>query len=413
VRRLNKVPLAIVCGAGVIVAAAVGYTYHLRASQQAASAAAEAEREPKPANGQAVLADAPESGHIDAPRPVSKPATTLAAADTTPQPGAAVDEQAIVARKQAWTDYYQALQQRRQQVVQGETQALNADTSVSGAVSSSPQRSSDGSVALQSAPGLSLPVPAGAGAPGLPGTALAGLGGWNSLEAPQVPATDVNGQQSKQAFLAQPGATGANDHLQASLKPPASPFEVQAGSVIPAVMVGGVVSDLPGQLIAQVAETVYDSVTGHIPLILQGSKLVGTYDNQVAAGQTRVLVAWNRIIFPNGYSIDIGQMPGADQGGYAGFHDQVNNHFWQVFGNAIMLSLFGAGTQLAQPQASGFQNIGAGQTAASALGIQMAQLGQQYASRGLSIPPTLEVRPGYRFVVMVTKDMVFPSPWRG
>ena len=106
-------------------------------------------------------------------------------------------------------------------------------------------------------------------------------------------------------------------------------------------------------------------------------------------------------------------MPGADQGGYAGFHDQVNNHFWQVFGNAIMLSLFGAGTQLAQPQASGFQNIGAGQTAASALGIQLAQLGQQYASRGLSIPPTLEIRPGYRFVVIVTKDMVLPSPWRG
>src|SRR5262249_27874514 len=133
VRRLNKVPLAIACGAGVIVAAAVGYTYHLRASQQAASAAAEAEREPKPANGQAVLADAPEAGHIDAPRPVSKPTTTVAATNTTPQPGPAVDEQAIVARKKAWTDYYQAVRQRRQQLVQGETQALSADTGVGGA----------------------------------------------------------------------------------------------------------------------------------------------------------------------------------------------------------------------------------------------------------------------------------------
>ncbi len=361
-----------------------------------------------------MLATAPESGHIDAPRPVSKP-IALAATDTkTEQPGAAADEQAIVARKQAWTDYYQAVQQRRQQLVQSETQALASDTGVSGAVSQTASaRPNAGAVAVQSTPGLSLPVMAGAGAPGLPGTSLASFGGWNSLEAPQVPAIDPNGQQTKQAFLAQPGATGANDYLQATLKPPASPFEVQAGSVIPAVMIGGVVSDLPGQLIAQVAETVYDSVTGHIPLIPQGSKLVGTYDNQVAAGQTRVLVAWNRVIFPNGYSIDIGQMPGADQGGYAGFHDQVNNHFWQTFGNALLLSLFGAGTQLAQPQASGFQNIGAGQTAASALGIQMAQLGQQYASRGLSIPPTLEVRPGYRFVVMVTKDMVLPSPWRG
>jgi type IV secretion system protein TrbI len=219
-------------------------------------------------------------------------------------------------------------------------------------------------VAGLGAVGLLQPVLSGAGTPALPGTALAGLdgqyGGGLALDVPQVPAIDVNGQRSKQAFLAQPGATGDSDYLQASLKPPVSPFEVQAGAVIPAVMIGDVVSDLPGQLIAQVAETVYDSVTGNVPLIPQGSRLVGTYDNQVAAGQTRVLVAWNRVIFPNGWSIDIGQMPGADQGGYAGFHDQVNNHFWQIFGNAVMLSLFGAGIQLSQPQASGFQNVGAG-----------------------------------------------------
>jgi type IV secretion system protein VirB10 len=421
VRRLNRLPLALACGAGVIVATAVGYTYHLRAAQSVASAAAEAEREPKPASGQQALAGAPESGHIETAqgqKPVEKTATT----DTSPPTGPAIDEQAIAARTQAWAAYYQALQQRRQQLVQAETQALTADPTVSGAVggstaSTAPPQPNSGPVAGLGAAGLLQPVLTSAATPALPGAALAGFGGQYGgglgVDAPQVPAIDANGQRSKQAFLAQPGATGDSDYLQASLKPPVSPFEVQAGAVIPAVMIGGVVSDLAGQLIAQVAETVYDSVTGNVPLIPQGSRLVGTYDNQVAAGQTRVLVVWNRVIFPNGWSIDIGQMPGADQGGYAGFHDQVNNHFWQIFGNAVMLSLFGAGVQLSQPQASGFENVSAGQTAASALGIQMAQLGQQYASRGLSIPPTLEVRPGYRFVIMVTKDMVLPGPWRG
>jgi type IV secretion system protein VirB10 len=306
--------LALACGAGVIVATAVGYTYHLRAAQSVASVAAEAQREPKPASGQQALAGAPESGHIETAQAEKPAAAKLATTDTAAPTGPAVDEQAIVARKQAWADYYQALQQRRQQLVQAETQALTADPTVSGAVGAS--MASPASPQPNSAPvtglgavGLLQPVLTGNAAPALPGTALAGLGGQYGgglgLDAPQVPAIDVNGQRSKQAFLAQPGATGDSDYLQASLKPPVSPFEVQAGSVIPAVMIGGVVSDLPGQLIAQVAETVYDSVTGNVPLIPQGSRLVGTYDNQVAAGQTRVLVAWNRVIFPNGWSIDI------------------------------------------------------------------------------------------------------------
>ena len=295
-RRLNRLPLALACGAGVIVATAVGYTYHLRAAQSVASAAAEAQREPKPARGQQALAGAPELGHIETAqgqKPLEKTATT----DTPAPTGPAVDEQAIAARKQAWADYYQALQQRRQQLVQAETQALTADPAVSGAVgastaaTTSPQPNS-GPVAGLGAAGLLQPVLDRCRNPcppwHCPGRPWRARWRWPGVNAPQVPAIDVNGQRSKQAFLAQPGATGDSDYLQASLKPPASPFEVQAGAVIPAVMTGGVVSDLPGQLIARVAETVYDSVTGNVPLIPQGSRLVGTYDNQVVAGQTRV-----------------------------------------------------------------------------------------------------------------------------
>ncbi len=112
--------------------------------------------------------------------------------------------------------------------------------------------------------------------------------------------------------------------LQARREDPVSAYDVKAGAVIPAIMIGGLSSDLPGQLIGQVAENVYDTATGRFILIPQGSKLIGTYDNAITTGQERVLVAWTRIIYPDASSLDLGKMPGADQGGYAGFNDRVN-----------------------------------------------------------------------------------------
>jgi type IV secretion system protein VirB10 len=178
-----------------------------------------------------------------------------------------------------------------------------------------------------------------------------------------------------------------------------------AGTTIPAVMVGGINSDMPGMVIGQVAENVYDTATGNYLLIPQGARLIGQYDNSVSMGQTRVGVIWNRIVYPDAESIDLGTMEGADQGGYAGFHDRVNTHFWSKIGNALLISIAGAGVQLSQPQAVNGQNYNSQQIAAAALGQQFGELGQEYARAGLSIPDTLEIRPGYRFVVMVNKDM--------
>ena len=179
----------------------------------------------------------------------------------------------------------------------------------------------------------------------------------------------------------------------------------QAGTAISALMVGGINSDLPGMVIGQVAENVYDTATGRFLLLPQGSRLIGSYDNMVSNGQTRVGVIWNRVIFPDTESIDLGSMEGADQGGYAGFHDQVNTHFWSKIGNALLISIAGAGVQLSQPQAPVNENYSSQQIAAASLGQQFGQLGQEYARAGLSIPNTLEIRPGYRLVVMVNKDM--------
>jgi type IV secretory pathway VirB10-like protein len=136
--------------------------------------------------------------------------------------------------------------------------------------------------------------------------------------------------------------------LDSQPEAPRTPFELRAGFVVPATLISGINSDLPGQIMAQVAQHVYDTPTGKHLLIPQGSRLVGTYSSDVAYGQARVLVAWQRIVFPDGKAMDIGAMPGADSAGYAGFNDQVNNHYLRTFGSAFLMSGVTAGITLSQ-----------------------------------------------------------------
>ena len=138
-----------------------------------------------------------------------------------------------------------------------------------------------------------------------------------------------------------------------SVHPAASPYTVMAGSVIPAVLISGINSDLPGPILAQVSQNVFDSATGRSVLIPQGSRLIGVYQNASTYGQQRVQIAWQRLIFPNTSSMDLPQMPGADQSGYAGFSDQVNNHYLATFGTAALMSLISAGQMVGQMAAFG------------------------------------------------------------
>ena len=184
-----------------------------------------------------------------------------------------------------------------------------------------------------------------------------------------------------------------------------SPYTLTAGTVIPAVLVAGMNSDLPGQVLAQVSENVYDGATGARVLVPQGAKLLGTYNASVTTGQQRVFAVWNRVLFPDGSTLELGDMPGADRAGAAGFRDRVDNHYGQTFGSAILMSLFGAGVQLSQPQQRGGLYPSNGQIVAGALGQQTGELGMEVARRGLQIPPRLQIRPGYRFNVMVTRDL--------
>ena len=197
------------------------------------------------------------------------------------------------------------------------------------------------------------------------------------------------------------------------VKNPLSNYEVQAGTIIPAVLITGINSDLPGQITAQVRSPVYDSISGRYLLVPQGARLIGLYDSHVVYGQERVLVAWKRIIFPNGNSINLEGMPGVDISGYAGFKDKANNHYGKIFGSVILMSFLSAGAQLSQPQQSADNNQPptVNQMIAQSLGTSIASAGVAILNKNINIPPTLEIRPGYVLNVAVTKDIVFPGPY--
>jgi len=201
---------------------------------------------------------------------------------------------------------------------------------------------------------------------------------------------------------------------------PESLYQLRAGFVIPGTLIGGINSDSPGQIVAQVGQNVYDTATGRYLLIPQGSRLVGSYSSDIGYGQDRILVAWQRIVFPDGKALDIGAMPGADSAGYSGFSDQTNNHSVRLFGSALLMSAVVAATSLSQLNGnnSGGNNTGyyGQQTTAGtlnqALGQQLGQVTAQMIAKNLNIAPTLEIRPGFQFNVVVTKDLTFTKPYK-
>lgn len=194
------------------------------------------------------------------------------------------------------------------------------------------------------------------------------------------------------------------------------PFELKTGAVIPGVMVTGINSDLPGAIVGQVAQDVYDTATGRFLLLPKGSKIYGVYDARVAYGQRRALIAWNRVLFPDGSAVTLGAMPGGDISGYAGFEDQVDNHYLRIFGSAVLMSFITGGTAYALDKAT---NNGSGdkdQTTlqdemTSALAAQLGQTATALIQKNLNISPTVTIRPGYAFNIVVTKDIMFQEPY--
>lgn len=198
-----------------------------------------------------------------------------------------------------------------------------------------------------------------------------------------------------------------------TVEAPTSPYIIRAGFVIPATLISGINSELPGQIIGQVSQHVYDSATGKHVLLPQGSRLVGSYTADVNYGQSRMMVAWQRIIFPDGKTLDIGSMPGSDSAGYAGLSDQVNAHYLRIFGSALLMSGITAGATLSQNNSNSiYAQPTTGTALSEALGQQLGTVTSQMIGKNLAVSPTLEIRPGFRFNVMVVKDLVLPGPYQ-
>lgn len=204
--------------------------------------------------------------------------------------------------------------------------------------------------------------------------------------------------------------------LDSKMEAPTSPFEIRAGAVIPGIMLSGINSDLPGQIMAQVSQDVYDTATGKYLLIPQGSRMVGSYSSNVGFGQEGVLVAWQRLVFPDGKALDIGAMPGADMAGYSGFRDKVNQHLLRIYGSALFMAGITAGASLATDQgnnnATGYQQPSVSSEMSQALGQQLGQVSAQIISKNLNVAPTIEIRPGYRFNIVAVKDVTFTKAYQ-
>ena len=407
VRRLNRIPLMITAGVLALAVVAITYTFFQRQASM-----------------HGVASSPLDAGNVTAPPvapvnpdkvagPPSMP-TDQVVPEIQPVPG---DGAAMQTAEAAMPPELEARLRLIQRVQEGKLAAWEAALgSEAGVQSFNRSASASNGGGAAGAPGGVDPAASmarlaslgaanqayGAGAGGAGGAGM-DMGGGSGRDP------DPNRQEHKRAFLS--GTPEANVYLKHTRQNALAETEVKAGTVIPGVMIGGINSDLPGQIVGQVRQNVYDSATGKYLLIPAGARLVGTYDSTVTMGQRRVLAAWNRIIYPDGSSVSLDLMPGADQSGYAGFADQTNNHYWRIFGNALLLSAFSGGIQLSQPNSKG-DNYSAQEIMTAELGRQLGQLGMETARRNLDIQPTLTIRPGYQFNVMVTKDIILPR-WTG
>ena len=222
--------------------------------------------------------------------------------------------------------------------------------------------------------------------------------------APQ-PATP-SAQDRQLAFLNQTPdkRTVSPDRVAA----PVSKNVLQAGAVIAAALITGIRSDLPGQITAQVTENIYDSPTGKILLVPQGTRIIGQYDSGVGFGQRRILLVWNRLIFPNGRSIVLERQPGADAEGYAGLEDGVDYHWGELFKAAALSTLLSVGAEAG----STGQESDIVRALRQGASNSVSQTGQQIVQRQLNIAPTLTIRPGFPVRVIVTRDLVL-EPYGG
>ena len=207
------------------------------------------------------------------------------------------------------------------------------------------------------------------------------------------------------------GATLLKEKVESVL----SPYLLRQGVLIPCVLLSGVNSDLPGQVQAQVTSDVFDTPYGRHVLIPKGSKIIGQYASAPLMGQERVMLGFNRVIFPDGKALSLGSMPGASLDGFAGFSAEVDNHMWRLFSNAVLLGGVTAGVSLAVDNDAYDENgrLTLNGALSQGMGQSLGRVITTVIERNLSVSPTLTVAPGFLFNVTLTQDIYFDGPYRG
>jgi type IV secretion system protein VirB10 len=306
-----------------------------------------------------------------------------------------------------------AADELREEMYKSDLEARTAGTSISSGMNASKGLSALGAAPVEGVSSLlqqlagAYPKPVSVGNTGVPSPSSL------SANAGSGDQSDANLQEHKESFIDKARqARDERDYSSATRAPALSKYEIKSGWDIPATLESEVNTDLPGEVKAVVRENVYDTATGRYLLIPQGSRLIGRYDNRVSYGQSRAIVVWSRLIFPDGSSVDLDGTVGHDASGAAGFHDQVDNHFVRLVSMALMLSAFTAGVEMSQPQGSSASGaLSPSAAATQALGQQFGQLGMEVTRKNLNIQPTVKIRPGYRFNVRVNRDIAFTEPY--
>jgi len=243
-----------------------------------------------------------------------------------------------------------------------------------------------------------------------------GQGNGSGAQGAMAQGGDVNAYQHKVDFLTRQGAERTpQDYSSNTRTPPVTPMELKAGTVIPGLLLVGINSDLPGMVVGQVSENVYDTATGRYMLIPQGTRIIGVYDSRITYGQKRVSIVWNRLVYPDGSSLNIAGSPGADLAGYSGIKGRVDNHYGQLLTAALFTSFFTAAIDIASGGSVSDSNSNESKSAkdilAETTATTIAGVGARLAERALDIQPTIVIKPGTRFNVMVTQDVAFLYPW--
>jgi type IV secretion system protein VirB10 len=254
----------------------------------------------------------------------------------------------------------------------------------------------------------------GRGDSGSPGTGSAAVAQGGGEDANS---TSVAHQNRNEDFVRSntAGSVPNGEYLSSTRRRPISKYELKAGSIINCVLMGGINSDLPGTILGQISSHVYDTATGAYILIPQGSRMTGTYDSHVVYGQNRILVVWQRIIYPDGTSLNLEGMLGSDQRGYAGFKQKTDNHYSRLIGAAIFASVFVAAgkeaTKNDNTNSNNSDNKSTKSIFAEAVMENVTNIATRFIDRNLNVAPTLRILPGFRFIIVTTKDIAFAEPY--